>query len=423
MDGSLTQWFDRLRMVLLAGFLVTLPIEEGPPNILGALYLICGFVCITKRDFSVDTLSKVEWLLTGLLLLAAITALTSGMHSSYRPWLSLEFFREWISWSAIVLVPLMMLLTTRATSELHFLLKCVVVGAGLAVIDALVQWKWGAGGTYPQLRSLGHVNQSALYLIASFPVAAYITFFESSRLWRFAACCLCVAVVLMMEPMRSVIAAAVLVALVLAYASLFIFELSGRKRGPMLLLSGVVLAGIAAFVMVEPRESGLINETISRFTGDDPSSKRIQLLNTAQVAASQNPWLGTGLSTFKEAGSQEVVIRLLEDRDVAFESVSDHYFFSSHGHGLITTVLLERGLVGLGSIVLLVLASAVIGVFLWLSAPSQRQKWHSIFGVSAVFSLIVGGIGNTTMHNEHGQLMVVVIICFYMLARRDRQSC
>ena len=413
-----TYWVDWTPKVLLSGFLVTLPIEEGPPNILGGLYLVFGLGSWLAGSIhpSYSAQKQLVWLRV-VLITAALCALMSGIQSSYQVWLSAEFFREWISWSAIVLIPLVMLITLRSTQDVNLAIKLTVAGALIAILDGIVTW-WMSDNTYPQLRSLGHVNQSALYLVAIFPAAIYLLSQNFYWVWRVVGLITLVLICALMIPMRSLAAVAVLIAICTGLAVFALIEFPAYRRRIFLLVSGVAITGllissIAPSVVVN---NPLISEGISRVTGDDVSSKRIELFNTARVAVEQNPWFGAGLSTFKHSASESVVETIVESRGTSFDSVREQYFFSSHGHGLVNTSLVERGYIGLASLIALLFVLLWVGLGRWIRGSTFAERRAAILGLSIVGSLILGGLGNTTLHNEHGQVMMCLIVLFYMLA-------
>lgn len=415
---------DALRLFLLCGFVFFLPIEEAPANIMGGLYLIWSIGLVVAARVTRVTIASREGVVSVALLIVALSAALSGFSSNYIVWGDLEWFREWISWSAIVLVPLMMLLTTRNLEELDWVLKAIWAGGMLALGDGWITWL-SSDELHPQLRSVGHVNQSAMYLVGLIPVFAYLLLSEQTRLWRWLGGLGLGAVLITMEPMRSTIALVVVLALLTGYLGFWLHEKIGLIRAAMFLSCALIIGYIAGDFLLA-NGSGLISELNSRLSAENSaqaSSYRIQLFNSASLAATQNPLLGTGLSTFGDAASESLLMTLAEERGLSWADNSDAYFSSSHGHGLLSTTLLERGYLGLATVLLFLILMLWQGVSGWIRAQNPWARCCFMLTTSCCCALLVGGLGNTTMHNEHGQLMVVSMIIFLMMGLRvDQRS-
>ena len=408
----------------LYAFVFTLPLEEAPANITGGLFLLGSLALTMLSARWLKSLDLIDYVTIGLMIAMISAAAISGFNSRFTDWGSLEHWREWISWSAIVLVPLFMLIHLRERPvAIDGVLKAALLGGVVAIIDAWVQWKWGAGGQYPQLRSLGHVNQSAMYVVALVPVIAYLWFVASSIRWRAAGIGALVLILLTLEPMRSVIAAAVVAALLIGYITCYAWLLQSSTRA-FLVFALSMIGSVLIFYVLVILDSALMAESVARVTNADGNgfwSKRDELLNSALLVVQQFPLFGGGLSTFGSVVAPSELANLLNTNGLHYIADAD-LFSSSHGHSVFTNTLVERGWLGLVSLTL---------YFVWFSALSGRfvffgrggsERISAVLLASAVLTIITGGIGNTTFHNEHGQLMSITLICFYLLMRLQRTT-
>lgn len=99
---------------------------------------------------------------------------------------------------------------------------------------------------------------------------------------------------------------------------------------------------------------------------------------------------------------------------------AERHVQSAHGHSLYVNALAERGIVGAGVLF------AVLGAWLlWLvrfrpRAGAADEDWRLWSGAaSAWFVTVVAGLGNTTLHHEHGILAVLLLgLWLCRLARR-----
>lgn len=404
---------DYSRCALLCLFLFFLPIEEAPANVSGGLYLIIATVSLLvnhglratypnrcPRDLAHSSV----WF-----VIMAVVAAMAGINSSFIDWGNSEWFREWISWSAIPLVPLMIVLTASSAREFDWPIKALVLGGLVALVDGWFVWVNTDGMEYPQLRSLGHVNQSAMYLVGLIPIAMHLLISRQHVFWAYSSAALLLLILITMEPMSSVIASSVIVGLGVLYAAQWVRSRGVRnadyfKPGIMMFVGVcIVLSGLIFFVS----ESRLIGELVLRLTGDDVSSKRLELLNTALLAFRQAPLLGTGLSTFGAATEPEVLRSILMIDWNEWNASAHAYFHSNHGHSIVSTVLVERGIFGLLSVYGFLIWASAFNLLNYVKAKHPNEQWGWMLAGSVLVIIWVGGIGNTLLHNEHGQLMLV----------------
>jgi hypothetical protein len=379
------------------GYLFFLPLFEAPKNILGICFIISAVLYLgRKEDWSVNY--RGFPILVGALICVIISTLLAGVGSDVLPLTSrLRAATNWVLLPVIALLILGLPWSSRVTMRA---LMAICLGATLAYVEAVVSQE----GVYPELRSVGHVNQSALFVTLSVLSGLWLIF-VTNHYWVRSLAVICVAGgLLLLGPMRS------LTAIISLFASLgLVFMLaciqckvSGSALKTALVVSCLVIAGgisTGGF-------SGLFKEAQTRLASvEDPWSQRDRIANTALTVFPQSIWVGTGLSSFGLATHESRVKTIAGERDLDWREVRRDHFFTNHGHGLWTNVLVERGLLGIFAI------GAYLTVTLGcLTALARKgQGIAPIMGLGIWVLVIIGGLGNSTLHVEHGALSMTLM--------------
>lgn len=189
-----------------------------------------------------------------------------------------------------------------------------------------------------------------------------------------------------------------------------------RTGSPM---SNTNTSPFSAIALATPPAEGFRGELVGRVTGSDIFSSRDKILNSALAVWDRHPLLGTGWFSFGVATSEEEVRAALAEDGIEYDPIA--YAHHAHGHNLWTTMLVERGLIGVGLVTALLLF--YFGTFLRL-ALSRHKLDPSDRGVAVAALLVavgfaVAGLGNTTMMNEHGHAgMALIAVCYGYLRGR-----
>jgi O-antigen ligase len=252
---------------------------------------------------------------------------------------------------------------------------------------------------YLELKSVGHVNHSAIYLVLMFGVAFAVALAESGRRQVFGAVTsvfLLIAIVLSQS--RAALGVALVVALVLAVA------VWSRRRWPLFIV--IAGTGITALGMVA-LDADLVRKHVRNVKADNIMAYRPLIWARAVEGWRAYPWFGVGMGGFDQITDGHVE-RWVKARAEPYDA--GRYQGTSHAHSLYFNTLVERGLVGsLPVIVLLVAwpwawwrhrrhatANPVTHV-VWLAAGGA---WLTVLGI---------GLTNTTLHHEHGSLALLLL--------------
>lgn len=391
--------------LLLGGFLIALPLVEAPKNLfLGAYVLAWLLGSLRQRNFG--TLSP-GW--DGLFAAMLAVPLLSVLASAPYP----HGWKDLGDIASYVLLGWTLARTRLSTQQIVGLLACAVGATLLGIAHGYWVLAVDAKRIWLQLNSVGHVNHSALYGAGAGMLAGGLCLYArglSSR-WR----------------QVSVATALACFGGVVAFASrgAFVAYLGGFGviALPALLIQGrrvvrvaalaLALAGGVAFaaqglvwmVAQDKNGSSLLQKTLDNVRENDVTSARGRLARTAVEYWRQRPWLGLGVANFS-AVSPAQAEAWVRARGEAF--VPEAYLFSNHAHNVYFNTLAERGALGLG--VLLGLGAAW-AVLLWQRRPragspdAAALAWAS--GVAGWSVVYVGGVFNTTLHHEHGMLSIL----------------
>ena len=278
-------------------------------------------------------------------------------------------------------------------------------------VSTLVATLWGlAALSVPhkyagiELHSVGHVNHSATYIAISIGavLAGLVTFWPRLTL-----------------PMRAGGIFALIAfgaAIVLAgsraatFVSLLLIVLIGavwsRRSKAVLLTMGLALAVFGLSIQTFDKDMHRKNE-LAAASPNPMLNERYPLWHQAIAAWRAHPLFGVGLDNFDEIDA-ETVKRWVEERGDTYDAAA--YAGSSHAHSLYLTTLAERGMIGLGVVLAVLLAWAWSLLRNWPRQTDPPLHWMLWGGAaSALLVTVTIGAVNTTLHHEHGLLAMLLL--------------
>jgi O-antigen ligase len=254
-----------------------------------------------------------------------------------------------------------------------------------------------------QLKSVGHVNHSAIYLAIVFGLAS-AWLFAHWKAWnaarRVAALTTWVLMVASLVTMASRGAAAAAFALVLLLALAW----WPRWRAPLVAgIAGIVAAGAFAVAM----DAELIAKHQRTAAEHDVLNARDKVWNMGFAAWERYPWFGVGISNYSVISLERVQAwRKLAGKP--FDA--KQYAGTNHAHSLYVNTLAERGVVGALSLLAVLLAWAAWLVRRRPRAPDGDLDWVLWGGALSAWAITASvGLVNTTLHHEHGILATLLL--------------
>ena len=385
----------RAEIGLLVALCFFLPLYEAPKNLAWAAYLLMWLVNRTMaRDFGGrwdiwDSLLA-AWLGSGILVAAF-----AGLHGN-----------EWRG--ALDLVRYGTVLWTLKRSrfserEERWVLATLVASTlvGLAMGYAAL-WR----GTEPtlQLNSVGHVNQSVVYIVICFGalLAAISAYWQTMRAWVRAAALVELAILLV-----ALFAAASRSAAATAMIGALAFGLLWLRHSRRLILWVVIVTAGFAVVVARFDTDMRRKQEYAKASASPVLNERFPIWQEAYIAWRAHPAFGIGGDNFRH-----ITVALLDQWERARGSRYDATAFigTSHAHSLYLNTLAGRGLIGIALLALLLVA--------WLTSllhhlPQTRDPplyWLNWSGAASAFVASVGiGLFNTTLHDEHGLLAFIFL--------------
>lgn len=382
----------RLEQGLLVALCLTLPGFEAPKNIFLWSFLVYWLLRRLVQKGRTELYGPNDWWFDGLLVSILIAGLISGVMSSSP----ITSFVDGLDFLSIAALAIVLRRSKISGSQYVAGLVCIVTGVWIALLDASLR----RGMSFPTLHSVGHINHVAIYLGTTAAAMLGIFWRTETKLQRTLGLLffLVLGWITLQTGSRNT-AFGLLVLLLLV--SLLGFFIDGRKF-MSLFMCGLLVVVVGSVTITKPyfyqRQVG--NLQAGSF---DPAREKI--LYTAWVVGSAAPFFGHGIGQWSVATQPDNVKKLLLEQKKAYSS--DHFFFISHGHNLAATWYVERGAIAL----LLLAIFFVINVRRLIKFLSVNCR-HSVTQAVALVSLCtvaLFGIGNTTLHHEHGLLALSLL--------------
>lgn len=391
-----TNSFRRAEFWILAGLLFVLPLFEAPKNILWVLYVLVWLGNRARsRDFggpwdTWDTLIA-AWIASGFV----VAAFAGVHHNEWRGPLDLVRYGS-VLW---------LLKRSRLNErEIWWLLGALAAGTVLALFHGY--WRLLIAHSRPvlELKSVGFVNHSAIFLAIAIGALAGFIFAYWARLVRTARAA---GVVLLLVFVASEVIMQSRAAAAVALAAILLLGLAWwpRSRRISAAAIGSVIVGLAIAVasqveVIKKHEQLVAQGNVLAFRGE--------VWNAALVAWQRFPVFGIGMDNYSQLNDE-----LLREWLADLGRADDGKVFDTrwgHAHSLYLNTLAERGVVGLSALVAVLL--------LWLYRLVQHfpgragsdlawALWAASF--SAWFVTVALGLGNTTLHHEHALLAVTLL--------------
>lgn len=403
----------RTAMVVALGlFLFTLPLVEAPKNLaIGAYVLLWCAQAALRRDLG-GRWDRFDTAFAAMLASAVISG-AAGYAGDV---------------SGVIRVFVVAWLVKRAPLEKNDA-PVLAAAAGLGLLVAIPL------GAVPFLRrermflelpSVGHVNQSALY-VAIMSAAAFGWWWQRAqaakegwRRWLLASFTVLFAATLLVGASRAAILAAAV--------GMVVMMLCIRRRAPApgtpaashgivwrVAVTSAVLAGVVAALTAMAPDLSDRKLTPQRVLTTFSTANRVAHWRIAVEGWRERPWVGWGPESFQRIPVADVCLW----RERRGEPCDPKLYTSTkHAHSLYFATLVERGLLGVAALAFLLLAWAHA---LWRTAR-DAAGWPLWVASAASFVVVVlGGLLNTTLRVEHGSL-AMLWLGLWLADQRVRQS-
>jgi O-antigen ligase len=382
-------------LILLLGMVLFLPLLEAPKNLLGGAWVIAWlYYRVRDGDYGGswdgwDILIPL-WIASGY-----VVAAFAGIHN-----------REWDGANDLLRYGVILWLVKRSgyrEQELQWLIVATIISGLIALGDAL----WSLYVTHShhllELRSVGHVNHSAIYLAISYSIASAALMAYWTRLgWTGRMTGLlsigAFSAGVFISASRGAVGFMIAFTLMMGLAWL------RKSRTVAVVTVAALMASLAVVYFSKP---DVVTKYEARAAAGDMLSYRGQVWNVALEAWRHFPLFGVGMDNYKQI-SLEQVKQWVEASGRVY--TAGEYMGNTHAHSLYLNTLVERGLFGFG-----MMMTVLSAWFYWLlrhlpGARDEAMTWM-LWGGSFGAWLVTVGVGtvNTTLHHEHAILSMVML--------------
>ena len=386
-------------VAILIAFVIALPLVEAPKNILWVIFVVTWFI---NRKATGDWGGK--W---------------DGWDTLFALWFGVYFVGTFFAgihaneWRGLVdpLQYISLLWLIKRSNYQPKQYQQTIIAIGISVLIALGYGYWNLYVTHDtkhlELNSVGHFNHTAVYLVVTFGVLlsytlSYWKTFRTRYKFIAIATLLILLTSIIISTSRAGVGATAVLVLLLAIA-----WWPRSKKIVATLVALIVVTSIA-----------LINFPPVVVQKHFNTIKRNHVLNTRDLIWS------TGILAWREYPIFGIGAKnsILIDKE-AIQAWAKKYYgeydrekyikdmkIVGHMHNLYVTTLVERGAIGLSTLLLVL---SVLGWSLLKKRPKRGDNnlYWAIWGsaVSAWFTHVFIGSVNTTLHHEHALLAMLLI--------------
>lgn len=387
---------QRAEFWILAALVLVLPLFEAPKNILWVLYVLVWLGNRVRAGEFGGRWDLWDTLIAAWIASAALSAAFAGLHH-----------KEWNGALDVLRYGSVLWLLKRSRfgeRELAVLAGALALGA----VAALAHGYWRLEVTQTkkllELKSVGHVNHSAIYLAILLgatvsAVAAYWHRLPASGRAVAVAVLAIFAVSLFEMQSRTATGVAVAFALILGVA----WWPRARTVALATLLSVLAIVGVAVVAQVD-----VVRKHADRTAEGNVLAYRAQIWNTARAAWQRFPVFGVGMDNYSAIEPDEVR-RWQAEAGKPFDE--DAFIVKSgHAHSLYYNTLAERGSVGFAALAAVLIAWASRLLRRYPGRSGDDRAW-ALWGaaLSAWFVTVLAGVGNTSLHSEHALLSAILL--------------
>lgn len=406
LSSPFKKYLAQIEFALLCLVIAVLPTFEAPKQIFWGLYFITA---ITRLIIN-RSLLDFKWpdLFFGLWFASALAStIGAGMPGNH----------EWKGFKDLFMYSSTAWLVYRSNYT-PTQLKNLLILSAIFVLPPLLWGIWLHLGPINkpnlELKSVGHVNHSAIYLCIVFGISLSTIFykFKANKTKQAILFTLITALIfwsIVIGESRAAFSIAIVISILL------IFTLSQNKKIKWGFFSSFIVSLIIIFAVTP----AIIMKHKNYILENNVTSNRIQIWNVSLEAAKWFPALGLGMDNWKLITPKTIQLSV-EKSGQTYKA--DNYFYPGHSHNVYLTILVERGIIGLSTFMLIILTW---GSQLLRSYQNFRNNDQLlIWGASLSAFIVASGIGmvNTTIHHEHGLLTALCLGIFLAAKRRTKNQ-
>ena len=371
--------------------LIFLPSFEAPKNLFLVSYVLLSLARQYKTSNSLRV-EKIDYVFLFLLATAFLSTIFSGLHG--HEWKGFKsFFTVFIfGWTFA---------KSQYTKEtVRGIFLCAILTILPPLFFGLYELLWAKHSTFLKIHSVGHVNASGLYLMAAASAAmSYLLFFkpEKYQIYHYLFGGLLIVLFsssLLVNTSRSAFLAFVI--------STVIIILSSKIKFKRLVLS----LWIISFSLSSLLNAPVFEKHMEDLKRNDTLASRDKLWNVSfEAVRFFSNKFGTGIDNYGFV-DEDFVKHILEARGETYDP--KNYFYVNLTHNVYLSYLIERGFLGLISLIALMIfwANSLLANIKRLGRDSQHDYlWGG--SLSAFLSVYLVGFVHVTLVHEPGILALL----------------
>jgi hypothetical protein len=404
------RWLAPSEFAFLLLFAFFLPSREAPKTIFLTLYVVTWLLNrITTKDFGGP------WKIWDSV---AIIPIATGLLSAAFAGIRTPSGREWLALNDPLMQSALLLCLWRArygVKKWKALFAMLLFSCVIAELEGI--WLWKIVGANPalQLKSVGHVNHSSIYLAIitglSLTWTLYSIKYASLRVQvGLSATSLVLFMGVLISESRAAAGSSIAISCIVTLLAMRWLQI--QKIWTTLIFGTTALAVIIF-------GGSTMKKHLASAEGNNQLAHRDKIWSRGMIAWKANPAFGVGVGNFIEI-SDEKLTKWLAETDKIF--TSEKYFVPMpHAHSLFVNTLAERGSTGF---IALISFFSVWVVNLLTTIPMKGTDSENFFfwgcSVSPCFINMIAGLANTTLHHEHALVSMISLAAW--LAYRDSSN-
>jgi len=394
---------NNILFFLIYSLIIVLPNLEAPKNIIILLFVILWSYLFFKGSEPIFIHGK--WnLVDSIFLTVLLTVILISFNSYY-------IHEQPVNGSSdLVRFSLFGWLISRTKINIEQAKRIVVISA-ISVTPVFFVYFFNSSeeshiSWYIQLHSIGHVNHTAIYLLAVFSITLSFFFFRENfnKITNFSK-----AILLLFLTFTGVVifatnsrAAVITFIIILALFALYAIRFYNKLIKLIVFLIGLFF--VIQFTYFTPN---VINKIVTEtsFNGDDG---RQRLRNFSYELFKLDPVLGTGIGNFPNFSYEDIKEPVINEKGEAWwnENYKEYFYPYAHPHNTYYAFLTGGGVV-------------LFLVFLWFWIFSihkifsnifkKKSDWIEIASLNIVIVNLLIGLVNTTFENELAILSMLIL--------------
>jgi len=387
-----TERIIQLEFYSLCLLAISLPIFEASKNIACLLYLIFFIYRSTTLKNTYHISAEGKYILIYMVgsSIAAIGAIAKGYDSGK--------VSDIIRYS---LIGLMILHTPLNKSKINIILGLLFLSSLIGVIHAYFLLSSNTTPSF-KLHSVGHINHSSIYLLLT--IGAILPFLLNKNISKKLTAAVIILALIYIFALFKTNSRATFIGLVITVGIFLILAfLKLRKTGYILM---AILASTSLYLYSEPPK--VFNKFVTAYNAYDTKlSPREKIWTVAFMAWKKEPFFGVGYGNYKIITAKKMT-EWYKGNKTNF-SDKNSYLYSSHAHNRYLNSLVEGGIIGGVSVLILLFGLAYrFSKYTHLIQHNNLVTYWAIGANTLIITSIVG-LFNTTLHHEHGLLSMILI--------------